>query len=57
MAMKVEDGEEYTTGFLDSPESEERPFSVELVEWEILLAEVVCDLTLTGIVAFGGTIP
>jgi len=57
MAVKVEDGEEYTRGFLDSPESEKGPFSVELVEREVMLAEIVCDLTLTGIVAFGGTVP
>ena len=57
MAVKVEDGEEYTAGFLDSPETQEGPFSVELVEGEVLLAEIVCDLTLTCVVAFGGTVP
>jgi len=57
MAVKVEDGEEYTAGFLDSPQTQEGPFSVELVEGEVLLAEIVCDLTLTCVVAFGWTVP
>ena len=57
MAVKVEDGEEYTAGFLDSPETQEGPFSVELVEGEVMLAEIVCNLTLTRVVAFGGTVP
>jgi hypothetical protein len=57
MAVKVEDGKEYTAGFLDSPETQKGPFSVELVEGEVLLAEIICDLTLTGVVTFGGTVP
>jgi len=57
MAVKVEDGEEYTAGFLNSPETQEGPFSVELVKGEVVFAQIVCDLTLTCVVTFGGTVP
>jgi len=57
MAVKVEDGEYNTTGFLDTPETEKWPFAVELVERLALRAEGVCDLTLTSVIALRRAIP
>lgn len=57
MAVEVEDGEEDAAGFLDTPETEKGPFSVELMEWEVLGAESIGDLTLTCVVAFRRTVP
>jgi len=57
MAVEVEDGEKDAAGFLDAPETEKGPFSVELVERQVLGAEVVSDLTLTCVVTFRGTVP
>jgi hypothetical protein len=52
VAVKVEEGEEDGAGFLDSRESEEGPFPVELVEGDIVMTELGCYLALAGVVAF-----
>jgi hypothetical protein len=57
VAVKVEHGEKNAAWFLDSRESQEGPFSMELVERQVLLAEEVGDLSLTGIIAFRRTVP
>lgn len=57
MPVEVKDGEEDAARFLDTPETEKGPFSMELVEREVFGAESVGDLTLTCVVAFRGTVP
>jgi hypothetical protein len=57
MAMKVQDRKDDATGFLDPPYTKEWPFSVELVQWKTLGSKAVCNLTLTCVIAFRGTIP
>jgi hypothetical protein len=57
VAVEIEEGEEDRAGFLDACESEEGPFPVELVEGEVVMAELGCYLALAGVVAFWGAIP
>ena len=54
MAVEIEEGEEDAAGLLDTCETEKGPFSVELVKGQVgvVFPKVVCDLPLTGVVAF-----